>query len=177
MFELEDFANFQVQVTATEMTDTQFTYNAGEQFSDYECIEITQDGKCVNFLVEPLGVEQEGTWISYELEIHWNKILGQELDPALVRILHDIGPNGDGIYDEDMCETALSDDAYLDCEIDPDPGVRSGDTDFQNFTAALASTPLNVPEPSTLTLLAAGVGGILCRRRRRSVKSDVTPRA
>ena len=166
-FLLDGEAAFDVTVNTFDMTQGDFLENrAGEFSEDYTCIALTDGGPCVEFEVVP-AVQQEGNWLSYEIEIHWDKWVGQSYDPDLMRILHDIGGTEDGFYD-DMCETALTDTSYLPCEIDPDPGIRSGDTDFQFFTAALATNPLSVPEPSSLMLLVAGVGSVLCRRRRRS---------
>jgi hypothetical protein len=162
-------ADFTVEVETTAMTNEVeggFDERAGEFDEEYDCIALTEGGPCVNFEVIP-SVPREGNWLSYEIEIHWDKT-SETYDPALMRILHDFGDDSDNVYDEDMCATALNDSAYLACEVDPDPGIRSGDTDFQNFTAALASTPLTVPEPSSVALLAIGTGSMLLRRRRRS---------
>jgi hypothetical protein len=168
-FLLAPDADFDVRVETTPMTngvEGGFAQRAGELDEEYDCIALTEGGPCVNFEVIP-NVPREGNWISYEIEINWNKT-SESYDRDLMRILHDFGDDSDNIYDEDMCATALNDSSYLPCDIDPDPRIRSGDTDFQNFTAALASTPLTpVPEPSSLILLGAGISGVLMRRRRR----------
>lgn len=166
MFNLVPGADFTVEVVTTAMDQDAFEAKAGA-FSSYTCIALTDGGPCVDFEVIP-SVPQPGNWTSYEIEIHWDKWTGQPAyNPALMRILHDIGDAGTRDYDEDMCLTALTNDSYLACQIDPDPGIRSGDTVFRSFTAALAPAT-SVPEPSSLILLATGVSGVLYRRRRRT---------
>lgn len=164
-FTLVPGAQFDVTVVTTE--DTDFVQGKAGDFEGYTCIGITSTGECVDFEVIP-SEPALLNWTHYEIEIHWNKIDGQVLDTTLMTMLHDVGPHGSNDellrdYDTDMC--ALT-GVYDACEIDPDPGIRSGDTDFRSFAAF--QRPAAVPEPSSLLLLGTGIGGILFGRRRRS---------
>ena len=159
--------DFFITITDNQMTDAQFETRDG-MFEDYQCIALTDGGPCIDFHVQPSVTEN--AWSHYTIEIHWNLWEGQpEYDSSLVRILHDIGDTGTNAYDEDMCVEAQEDDSYDPCVFDPDPGIRSGNTDFRSFTAALA--PSQVPEPSTMILLGTGIATAVVRGRRRRPRS------
>lgn len=91
-----------------------------------------------------------------------------------MRILHDRstvnGAQPPGTYDFDMCDPSTWTEGvvYDGCdEVSTEPRIRSGDTDFDSFMAALAPATA-VPEPSSLVLLGTGAVATLFRRRRRS---------
>ena len=166
-FDVVAGADFTVTVNTTEMGQGAFSEKAG-LFEGYTCIALTPGGPCVDFEVVP-SAPQVDNWTHYQLEIHWDKIEGQTLDPALMTILHDIGDTGTRDYDEDMCLNTLNDA----CTINADPGIRSGDTDFRSFIAA--QRPTAVPEPSSLALLGTGLTGLVFQLRRRRQKPEEKP--
>jgi PEP-CTERM motif-containing protein len=137
-------------------------------FPGYECIELSATDGCVDFRVITTGAA--GThWTDYTVTIDWsdwNDLLFPGIEPRM-RMLHDRsafdGPEPPGTYDFDMCITPGLYDA---CEAFIEPGIRSGDTDFDSFIAALA--PATVPEPASVILLATGASAALYRKRRRS---------
>ena len=136
-----------------------------DAFPGYACLAITQSGECVEFDVDVFLGSSGEDWTHYQLEIHWNKIAGQDLDPARMTLLVDrtAAPNnGTTDYDYDVCLSGL----YDTCVIDPDPGIRSGDTDFSTWIAAYRPATA-VPEPSTLLLFGAGLSVAGLRRYRR----------
>ena len=158
--------NFFVTVNTTtnlELSDT------GEEdpFAGYECIALSETDGCVDFQVATSGESGEN-WLHYSVKIDWENWDDHEYDVLTMRMLHDSsefdGAEAPGTYDFDMCTTA----GYDACVNEVDPGIRSGDTDFDSFMAAESDTPLTpVPEPSSLLLLATGVGGTWLGRRRR----------
>jgi hypothetical protein len=169
-FDMPSGGSIGVSVDPTVISDETFQSKA-DAFPGYACLEITSAGDCVEFNVDVFQGESptenltSPDWFHYELEIRWNKIDGQVLDPLLMTMLvnRDALPNdGATDYDFDVCASAL----YDPCVIDPDPGIRSGDTDFSQWIAAYRPATA-VPEPSTLLLLGAGVSAVGLRRRRR----------
>ena len=136
-----------------------------DDFEGYTCLAITQAGECVEFDVTPFMGTAGEDWTHFKIEIGWNKIEGQDLDVARMTMLVDrtASPNdGTSDYDYDVCLSGL----YDTCEINPDPGIRSGNTDFSTWIAAYRPAA-PVPEPSTLLLLGAGISAVGWRRRRR----------
>jgi hypothetical protein len=149
-------------------------------FPGYTCLALNAAGDCVDFEVIPCRtlnaaghcedsdvILKEGNWTHYQIEIGWIKYNDLPVyDESRMRILHGFGGlDGDTLYDEDMCVTALDNASYDECLAIADPSIRSGNTDFQHFIAAYS--PTAVPEPSSLVLLGTGVCGLLLRRRRR----------
>ncbi len=171
-FELEFSFVDNVQDFEVTVNNITFSELSGESFPGYECIALTDAG-CVDFEVSTTGAL--GThWDHYTVAIDWtdwNDLLDESMEPR-IRMLHDRGVNlgGDGpeepgTYDFDMCVTA----GYDNCEAEFEPRIRSGDTDFNSFTAALAPAQVaEVPEPSSLVLLGTGAFATLFRNRRRS---------
>lgn len=162
-FVLVPGAEFDVTVNTTPSTVLD-----GESFPGYECIELTAGDGCVDFQVVTTG--EVGThWTHYEVEINWLNWEGEQaLEESRMRMLHDSslfdGAEAPGTYDFDMCITP----GYDACVAETSPLIRSGDTDFDSFMAVLSPATQAVPEPSSLILLATGVGGALLRRRRRT---------
>ena len=165
-FDMPSGGSIGVNVTPTVIDDETFQSKASD-FPGYACLDITSNGDCVEFDVDVFQGSAGTDWLHYKLEIHWNKIDGQVLDPTRMTMLVErdallpLDTNGTD-YDYDVCLSAL----YDACEIDPDPGIRSGDTDFSKWIAAYRPATA-VPEPSTLLLLGAGVSAVSLRRRRR----------
>lgn len=165
-FDMPAGGDIGIEVTPTVISQESFEAKA-EMFPDYQCLAITQAGECVEFDVNAFMGEAGTDWTHFELEIRWNKIDGQTLDPLLMTMLVDrtAEPNfGTTDYDYDVCATST---LYDPCDIDPDPGIRSGNTDFSTWIAAYRPATA-VPEPSTLLLLGAGISAVGLRRRRRS---------
>ena len=136
-----------------------------DAFPGYACLAITQSGECVEFDVEAFIGSAGEDWSHFKLEIGWNKIDGQDLDVTRMTMLVDrtASPNnGTDDYDYDVCFSGL----YDPCDINPDPGIRSGDTDFSTWIAAYRPATA-VPEPSTLLLFGAGLSAAGLRRYRR----------
>jgi hypothetical protein len=162
-----------VDVTAAVIDDETFQSKA-DQFPGYECLGVTQSGDCVEFTVDPFLGSSGSDWDHYTIEIGWNKIEGQILEAARMTLLHDrstLPNNGTTDYDYDTCLGGLydydSNPSTPACDIDPDPRIRSGDTDFRTWVAAYRPAE-PVPEPSTLLLLGAGAGVAGLRKRRHS---------
>lgn len=135
-----------------------------DAFPGYACLAVTQSGECVEFDVDVFIGNSQEDWSHYTIEIGWNKIAGQDLEAARMTLLvdRDAAPNnGTSDYDYDVCLSGL----YDDCVIDPDPGIRSGDTDFSTWIPSYR--PVSVPEPSTLLLFGAGLSVAGLRRYRR----------
>jgi len=164
-FDMPAGGDIGIEVTPTVISQESFEAKAG-LFPGYQCLAITQSGECVEFDVDPFLGESGTDWTHFKLEIRWNKIDGQTLDPSRMTMLVDrtAPPNyGTTDYDYDVCASTL----YDTCDIDPDPGIRSGNTDFSTWIAAYRPAA-PVPEPSTLLLLGAGISAVGLRRRRRS---------
>lgn len=170
MFTLDPLGtDFNVTVNTT----TNLTLNhgvEGELFPAYECIQLSATHGCVDFQVSTTG-QALTDWSHYQVTIDWedwNSQLSAGMEPRM-RMLHDSsapatgGAEAAGTYDFDMCMTP---GVYDPCFAYINPGIRSGDTDFDSFMATL-SPATAVPEPSSLILLATGVSGVLFHRRRR----------
>lgn len=166
IFGLGDNQNFYVTVNTTTNLELSGT-GEEEPFAGYECIALSATDGCVDFQVATSAQSGEN-WDRYSVKIDWENWNDHEYDVLTMRLLHDSsefdGAEAAGTYDFDMCTNP---DLYDACVAEVNPGIRSGDTDFDSFMAAESSTP--VPEPSSLMLLATGVGGTWLggRRRRR----------
>ena len=174
-----DFGDYFLELMFTGMTGSfEVTVNTttgigindeGEAFPGYECIALSSGDGCVDFQVDTHGAQSGTDWLHYKVAIDWedwNDALEPGMEPRM-RILHDSSTfdsaEAPGTYDFDMCLGGV----YDACdELSTEPRIRSGDTDFDSFIAALA--PAEVPEPSSLIMLATGVGATLFRKRRRS---------
>jgi hypothetical protein len=152
-------------VSDNAMDSEEFASRSAGLDGSYECVQLTATGGCIDFFLS--GYPSTRQWDSYTFEIHWDKFEStQVFDEETLRVLHNIGAIPGDAYDEDMCLT------YENCVVELDPGIRSGDTDFQSFTAAIAT-----PEPATLMLLGTGLSGFLFRSRRRRQKPETKPTA
>lgn len=167
MFDMNAGGFIGIDVTPTTIGtpgESETFSSKADAFPGYECLAVTQSGQCVEFEVTPFMGSAGEDWDGYTIEIGWNKIDGQDLEEARMTLLVDRDEAGlDGDYDYDVCASSL----YDDCDIDPDPRIRSGDTDFSTWVPSYRPAT-SVPEPSTLLLLGAGLSAAGLRRRRRS---------
>jgi len=158
--------NFFVTVNTTTNLTLNHPFEGPDPFAGYTCIALSQNDGCVDFQVDTHGATSGTNWLHYSAEIQWNGPAISPTDEPLVRMLHDSskfdGAEPPGTYDFDMCLTA----GYDSCVVDLDPGIRSGDTDFDSVMAVMA--PTAVPEPSSLILMATGMSTAFFRKRRRS---------
>lgn len=164
MFDMNSGGQIGVDVTANVISGEAFAAKAAA-FPGYTCLAVTQTGECVEFAVDPFIGTAGDDWTHYTIEIGWEKIAGQDLEAARMTLLvnRDALPNDGTVnYDYDVCATSALYDA---CFINPDPLIRSGDTDFSHWTPSYRPASA-VPEPSTLLLLGAGVTATAFRRRR-----------
>jgi hypothetical protein len=177
--------DFEITLTDNPMSQSEFKSRLGhEDFGDfsvqshlptsYRCIPMVggRGQTCRDFYVEAPDREAipEFHWDKYEFTIDWDWISPESASDRRHTVLHDIGGTISDHYDEDMCLQAdLGVPGYRPCEYSPFPFIRSGDTDFQSFTAAVTT----VPEPGLLSLFGASAIALWYRggRRRRSEKS------
>lgn len=158
--------SFEITISDNVMSNEEFQSRLSESLGSYTCIPLVDgsDG-CRDFFFEaPPREGSETHWTNYALTIDWLTWLGDpNVDPARIRLLHNIGSIPGNSFDEDMCLQAQREvPNYIPCTASTNPFISSGNTDFQSFTPAL----VQVPEPATLLLFGIGASGVLYRRLR-----------
>jgi len=135
------------------------------------CIPIAGLGSgdnCIVFsMLPPIPVQGVNFTGDYRIDITWLAPTDGDFPDApggRVRLLHDSSLVPGGVFGADITIPgsyfAASCDLFL-C----DPGIGGRDNNFQNFV--VVQRPTAVPEPTTLVLVASGIGSVWYRRRRR----------
>lgn len=143
------------------------------------CIPIAGLGSgdnCIVFsLIGPIPVQGVNFTGDYRLDITWLAPTDGGFPDApggRVRLLHDSSLVPGNFFGADITIPgsyfAKTCESVLEC----DPGIGGRDNNFQDFVGVQVATA--VPEPTTLVLVASGIGSIWYRRRRRS--SDASTR-
>jgi len=166
-------------VTINNVALSQEGFDSRESLpGSYDCVPLVNPGTtsspCVDFNITD---SSGGTaWDGYVFSIAWLYDSGPTFPngndppgptPGQVRVLQNPGSVTGDAFLIDMCLAFPT----PGCQYTPgaiDPEISSGDTDFSSMTVAWTA----VPEPASIILVGAGLGGLLYRRRRRRGDSD-----
>jgi len=138
----------------------------------YDCVPLvdpsSSSSPCVDFVITDSS--NGANYSGYVFSIAWlfdtetlfpNGTDPPGSEPGQVRVLQNPGNVTGNAYTIDMCLAFPTPGCQYTAGF-VDPEISSGDTDFSSMTVAWTS----VPEPGSLLLFAAGLGGLLYRRRR-----------
>lgn len=151
---------------------------------DTTCVPINGLGpgqNCVEFqMASPLPVQGVNFVGDYRIDVIWaapTDVLFPDAPSGRIRLVHDSSLTPGNTFASDITIPGsyfVLPPVCEECEFPGDPGIGGRDTNFENFMVVHVAA---VPEPTTLVLLATGLGGFLYRRRRQRQAADTLPRS